>query len=74
MPQRAHRTPIPAPATPNLDVLEGYGTVFPIAHNTSSWCLPSLNSMLTGRYQRSMEGSRKLSEKFVTLPSALQGS
>ena len=29
--------------------------------------------MLTGRYQRSMEGSRKLSEKFVTIPSALQG-
>jgi len=66
-------TPIPAPSTPNLDVLAGYGTVFPIAHNTSAWCLPSRNSMLTGRYQRSIEGNRRLSEDFVTLPSALRG-
>src|SRR5690242_20651472 len=27
-------TPVPAPKTPSLDVLAGYGTVFPIAHNT----------------------------------------
>ena len=32
-------TPIPPPRTPNLDVIAGYGTVFPIAHNTAAWCL-----------------------------------
>ena len=56
------------PSTPNLDVLAGYGTVFPIAHNTASWCFPSLNSMLTGRYQRSMDGSRNLADDFLTIP------
>lgn len=65
-------TPIPPPATPNLDVLAGHGTVFPIAHNTAAWCFPSLNSMLTGRYQRSMQGSRNLSERFATIPSVLR--
>src|SRR5262245_16675275 len=66
-------TPIPTPSTPNLDVLAAYGTIFPIAHNTASWCYPSLNSMLTGRYQRSMERSRNLGDDFVTLPKALRG-
>jgi hypothetical protein len=65
-------TPIPAPVTPNLDLLAGYGTVFPIAHNTAAWCYPSLNSILTGRYQRSMNGNRRLGDTFVTLPSALR--
>jgi arylsulfatase A-like enzyme len=65
-------TPIPPPATPNLDVLAGYGTVFPIAHNTAAWCYPSLNSMLTGRYQKSMEGTRNLGESFRTIPSVLR--
>jgi hypothetical protein len=44
-------TPIPPPSTPNLDVLAAYGTMFPIAHNTASWCFPSLNSMLTGGWR-----------------------
>ncbi len=65
-------TPIPAPPTPNLDVLAGHGTVFPIAHNTAAWCYPSLNSILTGRYQRSMRGNRNLSETFHTVPSVLR--
>ncbi len=65
-------TPIPPPLTPNLDVLAGYGTVFPIAHNTAAWCFPSLNSMLTGRYQKSMEGVRNLGERFHTIPSVLR--
>jgi hypothetical protein len=29
--------------------------VFPIAHNTAPWCFPSLTSILTGRYQKSMD-------------------
>src|SRR5262245_20698898 len=65
-------TPIPPPATPNLDLLAGYGTVFPIAHNTASWCFPSLNSFVTGRYQRSMEGSRNLGEEFLTIPRVVR--
>src|SRR5262245_52806254 len=65
-------TPIPPPATPNLDVLAGYGTVFPIAHNTASWCFPSLNTMVTGRYQRSMEGTRRLGDRFLTIPKVLR--
>jgi hypothetical protein len=43
---------IRAPLTPNLDMLAAYGTVFPVAHNVSPWCAPSLNSIITGRYQR----------------------
>ena len=66
-------TPIPPPATPNLDLLAGYGTVFPIAHNTASWCFPSLNSMLTGRYQKSFDGMRRdLSGNFRTIPAVLR--
>jgi hypothetical protein len=67
-------TPIPAPRTPSLDVLAGHGTVFPIVHNTSSWCFPSLATVLTGRYQRSMNGANKLLHTtFATMPSALRG-
>jgi hypothetical protein len=67
-------TPVPAPKTPSLDLLAGYGTVFPIAHNTASWCFPSLASILTGRYQRNFGGQRKVNETyFMLMPSALRG-
>jgi hypothetical protein len=67
-------TPVPAPRTPNLDVLAAHGTVFPIAHNTASWCFPSLASILTGRYQKNFHGQRKVTEAFFTmLPNALRG-
>src|SRR4029453_5632286 len=33
---------------------------------------PSLNSMLTGRYQKSMEGVRNLGDRFHTIPSVLR--
>ena len=67
-------TPVPAPKTPNLDVLAGYGTVFPIAHNTASWCFPSLASILTGRYQKDFNGQRKVTEAgFTLISSALRG-
>jgi len=46
--------------------------VFPIAHNTASWCFPSLNSMLTGRFQRSFNGSHDLNRDFLTLPHVLR--
>jgi arylsulfatase A-like enzyme len=65
-------TPIPAPATPNLDLLAGYGTVFPIAHNTAPWCFPSLVSIVTGRYQRSFNGERRPGTAFGTIPSTLR--
>jgi len=66
-------TPIPPPSTPNLDLLAGYGTIFPIAHNTASWCFPSLNSILTGRYQKSFNGMRRdLSGNFRTIPAVLR--
>jgi hypothetical protein len=66
-------TPIPVPNTPSLDVLSGYGTVFPVAHNTAPWCFPSLASLLTGRYQRSFHGEKKISQDvFSTIPSALR--
>ena len=66
-------TPVLAPRTPNLDLLAGYGTVFPIAHNTASWCFPSLASILTGRYQKDFNGQRKVTEVgFTLIPSALR--
>ncbi len=65
-------TPVPAPETPNLDLLAGQGSVFPIAHNTSSWCFPSLTSILTGRYQRSFEGQRRPAEAFGTIATSLR--
>ncbi len=64
--------PIPAPVTPNLDLLAGYGTVFPVAHNTSSWCFPSLFSIVTGRYQRSFGGVAKPADEFGTIAHALR--
>jgi arylsulfatase A-like enzyme len=66
-------TPIPAPVTPNLDVLAGYGTTFPIAHNTAAWCYPSLMTMLTGRFQKSFGGrNSRLSSYFATIPNVLK--
>ena len=65
-------TPIPAPVTPNLDLLAGYGTVFPIAHNTASWCFPSLASVLTGRFQKSFRGLAHPAEYLGSLPRTLR--
>jgi hypothetical protein len=66
-------TPIPPPSTPNLDVLAGYGTVFPIAHNTASWCYPSIASLLTGRYARNYGGPSHIGDRLTTIPKALRG-
>ncbi len=65
-------TPVPAPVTPNLDLLAGHGTVFPIAHNTSPWCFPSLTSILTGRYQRSFGNERRPATAFGTIATSLR--
>ena len=65
-------TPVVAPKTPNLDLVAGYGTVFPITHNTSPWCFPSLTSMLTGRYQKSMESNRRPATAFGTIATSLR--
>ena len=65
-------TPIPAPKTPNLDALAGFGTVFPTAHNASPWCFPSLTTILTGRYQRSMEGQLRSASVFGTIATSLR--
>ena len=66
-------TPIPAPTTPGLDALASVGTVFPIAHNTASWCYPSLNSILTGRYQKSFGGFRnQIADHYLTIPRVLR--
>jgi hypothetical protein len=63
---------IPAPVTPNLDLLAGHGTVFPVAYNSAPWCFPSLFSIVTGRYQRSFGGVAKPADVFGTLPRALR--
>src|SRR5215831_3643904 len=65
-------TPTEAPRTPNLDLLAGYGTVFPVAHNTAPWCFPSLTSILTGRYQKSMERVSKPATVFGTIATSLR--
>jgi len=66
-------TPIPAPSTPSLDALAAAGTTFTVAHNTASWCYPSLNSILTGRYQKSFGGFRnQMGERFLTIPRVLR--
>ena len=65
-------TPTEAPRTPNLDLLAGYGTVFPIAHNTAPWCFPSLTSILTGRYQKSMDRISKPATVFGTIATSLR--
>ena len=65
-------TPIPAPATPNLDLLAGYGTVFPVAHNSAAWCFPSLATIITGRYQKSMGGLQRVADAFGTIAKSLR--
>jgi hypothetical protein len=66
-------TPIPAPLTPALDALAAAGTVFTVAHNTASWCYPSLNSILTGRYQKSFGGFRdQIAERYLSIPRTLR--
>src|SRR5262249_28023144 len=64
--------PIPPPSTPNLDVLAGYGTVFPIAHNTASWCFPSLDTLLTGRYARNFGRASHIGDRFATIPKVMR--
>jgi arylsulfatase A-like enzyme len=64
-------TPIPPPVTPNLDLLAGYSTVFPIAHNTAAWCYPSINSLLTARYARNF-GYDRIAEVHATIPTSLR--
>ena len=65
-------TPIPPPVTPNLDLLSGHGTVFTIAHNTAAWCFPSINSILTGRYQRNFNGNSRFADAFPTLAKTMR--
>jgi hypothetical protein len=66
-------TPIPAPATPGARRARAGGTTFAIAHNTASWCYPSLNSILTGRYQKSFGGFRsRIAERYATIPRSLR--
>jgi hypothetical protein len=65
-------TPIPAPVTPNLDLLAGYGTVFPVAHNSAAWCFPSLASIVTGRYQKSMGGRQRVADAYGTIATSLR--
>jgi arylsulfatase A-like enzyme len=65
-------SPLPAPRTPNLDLLAGHGTVFPVAHNTAGWCFPSLASTLTGRHQKTFT-NRKVNDLFyATIPNVLR--
>jgi hypothetical protein len=67
-------TPIPAPSTPNVDLLTGYGTMFPIAHDTASWCFPSAHSIFTGRYQKDFHGAHEVGDAtFSTVPGVLRG-
>lgn len=65
-------TPLPPPVTPNLDLLAGHGTTFTIAHNTAGWCFPSINSLLTARYQRSFNGSHRIANDFPTIAKAMR--
>src|SRR5262249_7245808 len=66
--------PIPAPKTPNVDLLAGYGTMFPIAHDTASWCFPSAHSIFTARFQKDFHGAARVSDAvFSTIPSVLRG-
>jgi len=46
--------------------------VFPIAHNTAPWCFPSLTSILTGRYQKSMDRVSKPATVFGTIATSLR--
>ena len=64
--------PIPAPSTPALDDLAVYATTFPIAHNTSHWCLPSLAGIITARYQKDFVGGKKFEKQLTTYPKALR--
>lgn len=65
-------TPTRPPSTPNLDVLAGYGTVFPVAHNVASWCFPSLISIATGRYQRTFGGVPRPANTSGTIATSLR--
>jgi sulfatase-like protein len=66
-------TPTPTPKTPNIDLLAGFGTVFPVAHNTASWCFPSLASALTGRFQKDFSNRKVSDALFSTIPNVLRG-
>lgn len=65
-------TPIPAPSTPNIDLLASQGTAFPIAHNTAAWCFPSIASIITSRYQKDIRAGRRVGETYLTIPRVLR--
>jgi arylsulfatase A-like enzyme len=60
--------------TPKLDALAARGTRFAAAHSATSWTLPSVASILTGRYPAEHGVDRvgtSLNEKLVTVAEVL---
>jgi len=63
------------PTTPTIDSLAACGTRFVHAYATAPWTLPSIASILTGRFPKSHGANRVgslLSERALTLPEHLQ--
>ena len=60
--------------TPAMDALVEWGVLFPVAYNSGGMCIPSLETILTGRYQKDFHASRKsgYGDLYLTAPIALR--
>jgi arylsulfatase A-like enzyme len=60
--------------TPAMDSLVTNGVLFPVAYNSGGMCVPSLESILVGRYQKDFHVSKKsgYGEDYLSVPIALR--
>ncbi len=64
------------PVSPVVDDLAGRGLVFPVAYSQSGWTLPSMATMMTGRYPSDTGATdfhRSMDRTLPTVASVLRG-
>jgi arylsulfatase A-like enzyme len=74
---RLHHLGYPRPTSPALDALASEGAVFPRSYSVSGWTLPSVASLMTGRYPKDHAATDfrfPIDPSVMTLPEILQAS
>lgn len=74
---RLHHAGNPRPTSPALDALARDGVVFPRSYSVAGWTLPSVASLLTGRYPKDHTATDfrfPMDAAIATLPEVLQQS
>jgi len=64
----------PSIQTPHMNALVQGGVLFPVTHNVASTCIPSLEGILTGRYQKDWGTGNNYRPAYLTIPIALRAA